>query len=133
MVPPNVTCEDFVYPTITSSHCLLYSTVPNENDSSVHLLQVSFRYLTIAKRIKIFKEGFGDRSPAVRNLIAKRLLPAWLKACDSSPVRLLKALDVEGFSETCEDATRLLLQRLSHEELEEMVNNFVKEYIRPEK
>jgi condensin complex subunit 3 len=69
--------------------------------------KVEMRCLTIAQRAIVLKRGLADRDVKARAACAD-LLTAWLCACGSDVVELLRALDVE----TNEDVAETVLREL---------------------
>ena len=62
-------------------------------------------YMAIAERVPLdalpagdaallVRRGLGERSPAVRDAVATKLIGAWLESCDGEPLRLVHALNV---------------------------------------
>ncbi|NXW76855.1 CND3 protein, partial [Hirundo rustica] len=61
--------------------------------------KVHMRVLTIAERVKLLQQGLNDRSDAVKEVLKKKLLQAWLQFSEGSVLELLHGLDVEDCPE----------------------------------
>ncbi|NXM96335.1 CND3 protein, partial [Sylvia borin] len=61
--------------------------------------KVHMRALTIAQRVKLLQQGLNDRSDAVKEVMKKKLLPAWLQFTEGDVLELLHKLDVENCPE----------------------------------
>ncbi|XP_023781218.1 condensin complex subunit 3 isoform X2 [Cyanistes caeruleus] len=61
--------------------------------------KVHMRALTIAQRVKLLQQGLNDRSDAVKEVMKKKLLPAWLQFTEGDVLELLHRLDVENCPE----------------------------------
>ncbi|NXK06534.1 CND3 protein, partial [Herpetotheres cachinnans] len=61
--------------------------------------KVHMRALSIAQRVKLLQQGFNDRSDAVKEVMKKKLLQAWLRLTDGDVLELLHRLDVENCPE----------------------------------
>ncbi|CAN8208227.1 unnamed protein product [Coccothraustes coccothraustes] len=61
--------------------------------------KVHMRALTIAQRVKLLQQGLNDRSDAVKEVMKKKLLQAWLQFTDGDVLELLHRLDVENCPE----------------------------------
>ena len=81
--------------------------------------KVHIRSLSITKREEIIRRGLTDRNENVRNVVAKELVPAWLRFCNESIVELLYALDPVGNSdsETPKEVLSVLFQGVPFDEL----------------
>ena len=80
--------------------------------------KVHIRSLSISKREEIIRRGLTDRNENVRNVVAKELVPAWLRFCNESIVELLYALDVgNSDSETPKEVLSVLFQGVPFDEL----------------
>jgi hypothetical protein len=66
--------------------------------------------IPINDRANIIEQGLEDRSELVQNACKRVILTKWLPACEDSPVVLLKALDVEQFTEVGVKVSRTLLE-----------------------
>ena len=80
--------------------------------------KVHIRSLSITKREEIIRRGLTDRNESVKNVVAKELVPAWLRFCNESIVELLYALDVgNSDSETPKEVLSVLFQGVPYDEL----------------
>ena len=80
--------------------------------------KVHIRSLSITKREEIVRRGLTDRNENVRNVVAKDLVPAWLRFCNERIVELLYALDVgNSDSETPKEVLSVLFNGVPYEEL----------------
>ncbi|NXM54211.1 CND3 protein, partial [Illadopsis cleaveri] len=61
--------------------------------------KVHMRALTIAQRVKLLQQGLNDRSDAVKEVMKKKLLQAWLQFTEGDVLELLHRLDVENCPE----------------------------------
>ncbi|NXO11713.1 CND3 protein, partial [Oriolus oriolus] len=61
--------------------------------------KVHIRALTIAQRVKLLQQGLNDRSDAVKEVMKKKLLQAWLQFSEGDVLELLHKLDVENCPE----------------------------------
>ncbi|NXF50822.1 CND3 protein, partial [Oceanites oceanicus] len=61
--------------------------------------KVHMRALSIAQRVKLLQQGLNDRSVAVKEVIRKKLLQAWLRLTEGDVLELLHRLDVENCPE----------------------------------
>ncbi|NWU65324.1 CND3 protein, partial [Pterocles burchelli] len=61
--------------------------------------KVHMRALSIAQRVKLLQQGLNDRSDAVKEVIKKKLLQAWLQLTEGDVLELLHRLDVENCPE----------------------------------
>ncbi|XP_066173284.1 condensin complex subunit 3 [Sylvia atricapilla] len=61
--------------------------------------KVHMRALTIAQRVKLLQQGLNDRSDAVKEVMKKKLLQAWLQLTEGDVLELLHRLDVENCPE----------------------------------
>ncbi|NXU41310.1 CND3 protein, partial [Drymodes brunneopygia] len=61
--------------------------------------KVHMRALTIAQRVKLLQQGLNDRSDAVKEVMKKKLLQAWLQFTEGDVLELLHRLDVENYPE----------------------------------
>ncbi|XP_063257762.1 condensin complex subunit 3 [Prinia subflava] len=61
--------------------------------------KVHMRALTIAQRVKLLQQGLNDRSDAVKEVMKKKLLKAWLQFTEGDVLELLHRLDVENCPE----------------------------------
>ncbi|NXD06438.1 CND3 protein, partial [Nothocercus nigrocapillus] len=58
--------------------------------------KVHMRALSIAQRVKLLQQGLNDRSEAVKEVMKKKLLQAWLNLTEGDVLELLHRLDVEN-------------------------------------
>ncbi|XP_038256402.1 condensin complex subunit 3 isoform X2 [Dermochelys coriacea] len=58
--------------------------------------KVHMRALSIAQRVKLLQQGLNDRSDAVKEVVQKKLLQAWLRLTEGDVLELLHRLDVEN-------------------------------------
>ncbi|XP_051475958.1 condensin complex subunit 3 [Apus apus] len=61
--------------------------------------KVHMRALSIAQRVKLLQQGLNDRSDAVKEVMKKKLLQAWLRFTEGDVIELLHRLDVEDCPE----------------------------------
>ncbi|NXW62073.1 CND3 protein, partial [Eurystomus gularis] len=61
--------------------------------------KVHMRALSIAQRVKLLQQGLNDRSDAVKDVMKKKLLQAWLRLTEGDILELLHRLDVENCTE----------------------------------
>ncbi|XP_067386414.1 condensin complex subunit 3 isoform X2 [Emydura macquarii macquarii] len=61
--------------------------------------KVHMRALSIAQRVKLLQQGLNDRSDAVKEVVQKKLLQAWLQLTEGDVLELLHRLDVENCPE----------------------------------
>ncbi|KAM6401220.1 condensin complex subunit 3 [Pluvialis apricaria] len=61
--------------------------------------KVHMRALSIAQRVKLLQQGLNDRSDAVKEVMKKKLLQAWLRLSEGDVLELLHRLDVENCPE----------------------------------
>ncbi|NXA14705.1 CND3 protein, partial [Sapayoa aenigma] len=61
--------------------------------------KVHMRALSIAQRVKLLQQGFNDRSDAVKEVMKKKLLQAWLRFTEGDVLELLHRLDMENCPE----------------------------------
>ncbi|KAM6261729.1 condensin complex subunit 3 [Porphyrio hochstetteri] len=61
--------------------------------------KVHMRALSIAQRVKLLQQGLNDRSDAVKEVLKKKLLQAWLRLSEGDVLELLHRLDVENCPE----------------------------------
>ncbi|NXD20422.1 CND3 protein, partial [Spelaeornis formosus] len=82
--------------------------------------KVHMRALTIAQRVKLLQQGLNDRSDAVKEVMKKKLLQAWLQLTEGDVLELLHRLDVENCPEV---ATPVLNSMFSLSPLHDIVHN----------
>ncbi|XP_018591249.2 condensin complex subunit 3 [Scleropages formosus] len=61
--------------------------------------KVHVRALTIAQRVSLLQQGLNDTSEAVKQIVQRKLLPAWLQLLQGDVLELLHRLDVENCPE----------------------------------
>nr|XP_020665498.1 condensin complex subunit 3 [Pogona vitticeps]XP_020665499.1 condensin complex subunit 3 [Pogona vitticeps] len=62
--------------------------------------KVHMKALTIAQRVKLLQRGLNDRSEAVKEVVQKQLLQAWICLVEGNVLELLHRLDVESCPDT---------------------------------
>ncbi|RLW09101.1 hypothetical protein DV515_00002905 [Chloebia gouldiae] len=82
--------------------------------------KVHMRALTIAQRVKLLQQGLNDRSDAVKEVMQKKLLQAWLQFTEGDVLELLHRLDIENCPEV---ATPVLNAMFSLSPLHDIVQN----------
>ncbi|XP_014744494.1 PREDICTED: condensin complex subunit 3 [Sturnus vulgaris] len=82
--------------------------------------KVHMRALTIAQRVKLLQQGLNDRSDAVKEVMKKKLLQAWLQFTEGDVLELLHRLDVENCPEV---AISVLNAMFSLSPLHDIVQN----------
>uniref|UniRef100_A0A8C8EAH3 Non-SMC condensin I complex subunit G n=2 Tax=Otus sunia TaxID=257818 RepID=A0A8C8EAH3_9STRI len=82
--------------------------------------KVHMRALTIAQRVKLLQQGLNDRSDAVKDVMKKKLIRAWLQLTDGDVLELLHRLDVENCPEV---AITVLNAMFSLSPLHDIVQN----------
>ncbi|KFQ56314.1 Condensin complex subunit 3, partial [Pelecanus crispus] len=82
--------------------------------------KVHMRALSIAQRVKLLQQGLNDRSDAVKEVMKKKLLQAWLRLTEGDVLELLHRLDVENCPEV---ATPVLNAMFSLSPLHDFVQN----------
>ncbi|XP_030047085.1 LOW QUALITY PROTEIN: condensin complex subunit 3 [Microcaecilia unicolor] len=70
--------------------------------------KIHMRALSIAQRVQLLQQGLNDRSDAVKEVMQKKLLQAWLRFCDGDVLELLHRLDVENCSEVAISALNVM-------------------------
>ncbi|NWR67032.1 CND3 protein, partial [Bucorvus abyssinicus] len=82
--------------------------------------KVHMRALSIAQRVKLLQQGLNDRSDAVKEVMKKKLLQAWLQLTEGDVLELLHRLDVEN----CPEVANLVLNAVfSLSPLHDLVRN----------
>ncbi|ETM38930.1 hypothetical protein L914_14877 [Phytophthora nicotianae] len=71
--------------------------------------------IPISDRAHLLDQGLQDRAARVRRACEQMVLKKWFPECDSSPVLLLKALDIEQYPEIGSKVSRLLLKHFSEQ------------------
>nr|XP_002127415.1 condensin complex subunit 3 isoform X2 [Ciona intestinalis] len=79
--------------------------------------KVGIKALTSSQRLHLIKQGLLDGSEAVRNVVKKQLLQAWLLSFKGNILQLFKKLDVVGAFETCSDAIVAIFENSSMADL----------------
>ncbi|KAM9027690.1 condensin complex subunit 3 [Ara ararauna] len=82
--------------------------------------KVHMRALSIAQRVKLLQQGLNDRSEAVKEVIKKKVLQAWLQMTEGDVLEFLHRLDVENCPEV---ATPVLNAMFSLSPLTNFVHN----------
>ncbi|KAM8939534.1 condensin complex subunit 3 [Pelodytes ibericus] len=82
--------------------------------------KVHIRALSIAQRVKLLQQGLNDRSEAVREVMQKKLIQAWLRYSEGDVLELLHRLDVENSPEVAVSALNAMFS-VSH--LNDLVQN----------
>ncbi|XP_005148525.2 condensin complex subunit 3 [Melopsittacus undulatus] len=82
--------------------------------------KVHMRALSIAQRVKLLQQGLNDRSDAVKEVVKKKLLQAWLQMSEGDVLEFLHRLDVESCPEV---ATPILNALFSLSPLTNFVHN----------
>ncbi|NXI99810.1 CND3 protein, partial [Psophia crepitans] len=82
--------------------------------------KVHIRALSIAQRVKLLQQGLNDRSDAVKEVMKKKLLQAWLRLTEGDVLELLHRLDVENCPEV---AIPVLNAMFSLSPLHDLVEN----------
>ncbi|XP_056411319.1 condensin complex subunit 3 isoform X1 [Hyla sarda] len=85
--------------------------------------KVHIRALTIAQRVNLLQLGLNDRSEAVKEVMQKKLLQAWLKYTEGNVLELLHRLDVENSPEVAVSALNAMFALSSVGELVEKCKN----------
>uniref|UniRef100_A0A8D2IV96 Non-SMC condensin I complex subunit G n=1 Tax=Varanus komodoensis TaxID=61221 RepID=A0A8D2IV96_VARKO len=83
--------------------------------------KVHMKALTIAQRVKLLQQGLNDRSEAVKEVVQKKLLQAWLRLCEGNVLELLHRLDVESCPEVGVTALNAMFLLSS---LNDLIKNF---------
>ncbi|KAG7458740.1 hypothetical protein MATL_G00223870 [Megalops atlanticus] len=79
--------------------------------------KVHIRALSIAQRVSLLQQGLNDASGAVKEVVQRKLLPAWLKLLQGDVLELLHRLDVEGCPDAAVTALNSVFALSSSEEL----------------
>ncbi|MBN3309460.1 CND3 protein, partial [Amia calva] len=79
--------------------------------------KVHIRALSIAQRVHLLEQGLNDRSEAVREVVQKKLLQAWLKLTQGNVLELLHSLDVENCQEAAVKALNAMFSLSPLEDL----------------
>ncbi|NXN28087.1 CND3 protein, partial [Nycticryphes semicollaris] len=84
--------------------------------------KVHMRALSIAQRVKLLQQGLNDRSDAVKEVMKRKLLQAWLRLTEGDVLELLHRLDVENCPEV---AISVLNAMFSLSPLHDFVQNCI--------
>ncbi|GMF26625.1 unnamed protein product [Phytophthora lilii] len=71
--------------------------------------------IPISDRAHLLDQGLQDRAARVRRACEQMVLKKWFPECDSSPVLLLQALDIEQYPDIGSKVSRLLLKHFSEQ------------------
>ncbi|NWS70114.1 CND3 protein, partial [Crotophaga sulcirostris] len=82
--------------------------------------KVHMKALSIAQRVQLLQQGLNDRSDAVKEVMKKKLLQAWLQLSEGDILQLLHRLDVENCPEV---AKPVLNAMFSLSSLHDLVQN----------
>uniref|UniRef100_UPI00398E89FD condensin complex subunit 3 isoform X2 n=1 Tax=Pristiophorus japonicus TaxID=55135 RepID=UPI00398E89FD len=85
--------------------------------------KIHIKAFSIAQRVKLLKQGLSDRSDAVKQVVQKKLLQAWLRTMDGNVLDLLHRLDVENCVDVAVSALNVLFAQTHLEELVENCQN----------
>ncbi|RLN96126.1 hypothetical protein BBJ28_00006482 [Nothophytophthora sp. Chile5] len=77
--------------------------------------EMAMKDIPINDRAHLLDQGLQDRAARVRRSCEQMVLKKWFTECESSPVSLLKALDIEQFPEIGSKVSRLLLKHFSEQ------------------
>ncbi|XP_060687493.1 condensin complex subunit 3 [Hemiscyllium ocellatum] len=81
--------------------------------------KIHIKAFSIAQRVKLLTQGLADRSDAVKEVVQKKLLPAWLRTMEGNILDLLHRLDVENCVTVAESALNALFAQTPLEDLVE--------------
>ncbi|KAJ8247413.1 hypothetical protein GJAV_G00246110 [Gymnothorax javanicus] len=79
--------------------------------------KVHIRALSIARRVGLLQRGLNDVSAAVREVVQRKLLPAWLKLLQGDILELLHRLDVENSPDVAASALSSIFALWAPQEL----------------
>ncbi|KAG5849472.1 hypothetical protein ANANG_G00110820 [Anguilla anguilla] len=79
--------------------------------------KVHIRALSIAQRVSLLQRGLNDASAAVKEVVQRKLLPAWLKLLQGDVLELLHRLDVENSPDVAASALSSVFTLWTPEEL----------------
>ncbi|CAH2299891.1 condensin complex subunit 3 isoform X1 [Pelobates cultripes] len=82
--------------------------------------KVHIRALSIAQRVKLLQQGLNDRSEAVKEVMQKKVIQAWLRYTEGDVLELLHRLDVENSPEVAVSALNAMF---SVSPLNELIQN----------
>ncbi|XP_043827733.1 condensin complex subunit 3 [Dromiciops gliroides] len=85
--------------------------------------KVHMRALSIAQRVKLLQQGLNDRSEAVKEVMQKKLLQAWLHFTEGDILQFLHRLDVENCPEVADSILKALFATIPLSELMEVCKN----------
>ncbi|XP_048458657.1 condensin complex subunit 3-like [Rhincodon typus] len=85
--------------------------------------KIHIKAFSIAQRVKLLTQGLADRSDAVKEVVQKKLLPAWLRTMEGNVLDLLHRLDVENCVTVAESALNSLFAQTPLEDLVEKFQN----------
>ncbi|KAK1933640.1 Condensin complex subunit 3 [Phytophthora citrophthora] len=77
--------------------------------------EIPMEDVPINDRAHLLDQGLQDRAVRVRKACEQMVLKKWFPECDSSPVLLLQALDIEQYPEIGSKVSRLLLKHFSEQ------------------
>ncbi|KAL5022801.1 hypothetical protein ScPMuIL_001956 [Solemya velum] len=83
--------------------------------------KVHIKAMSIAFRVQLLQDGLSDRSEIVKAACSNKLLQTWLRTFGGNVLELLKCLDVENSTETCEITLQNLFEATS---VDQLVENF---------
>ncbi|XP_072476440.1 condensin complex subunit 3 isoform X1 [Notamacropus eugenii] len=82
--------------------------------------KVHIRALSIAQRVKLLQQGLNDRSEAVKEVMQKKLLQAWLHFTEGDILQFLHRLDVENCPEVADSVLKASFGMIPLSELMEV-------------
>ncbi|XP_067845449.1 condensin complex subunit 3 [Heptranchias perlo] len=85
--------------------------------------KIHIQAFSIAQRVKLLEQGLTDRSDAVKEVVQKKLLQAWLRTMEGNVLDLLHRLDVENCVDVAVSALNALFAPTHLEELAENCQN----------
>ncbi|XP_048405130.1 condensin complex subunit 3 [Stegostoma tigrinum] len=85
--------------------------------------KIHIKAFSIAQRVKLLMQGLTDRTDAVKEVVQKKLLPAWLRTMEGNILDLLHRLDVENCVTVAESALNSLFAQTPLEDLVEKFQN----------
>ncbi|KAM6972031.1 LOW QUALITY PROTEIN: condensin complex subunit 3 [Aplochiton taeniatus] len=78
--------------------------------------KVHIKALSIAQRVSLLQQGLHDSSDAVKEVVRRRLLPAWLRLMQGDVLEFLHRLDVENCAQTGLDTLTALFSNTPPED-----------------
>ncbi|XP_041369483.1 condensin complex subunit 3-like isoform X2 [Gigantopelta aegis] len=72
--------------------------------------KVHIKALSIAQRIQLLRDGLNDRTESVKKTCHSKLLQMWLRVFEGNILELLRSLDVEHSTETCQQVLDTLFE-----------------------